>query len=64
MADSGGDIIRCDACPVLCRFREAKAGTCDHYAIVGSKLSRLEAKKRALIATTTEASSVTLYFLL
>ena len=64
MANSGGDIIRCDACPMLCRFREAKASACDRYAIVGSKLSRLEAKKRALIATATEASSVTLYSLL
>ena len=43
MADSGGDIIRCDACSVLYRFREAKAGACDRYANVGSKLTRLEA---------------------
>ena len=29
---AGGDIIRCDACPVLCRIRPGRAGACDRYA--------------------------------
>ena len=27
-----GDVIRCDACPVLCRIRKGQAGACDRYA--------------------------------
>ncbi|MFP6691066.1 MAG: 6-hydroxynicotinate reductase, partial [Alphaproteobacteria bacterium] len=43
MADTGGDsIIRCDACPVLCRIREGKAGACDRYANIDGKLARLD----------------------
>ncbi len=42
MADSGNDVIRCDACPVLCRIREGKAGACDRYANLGGKLNRLD----------------------
>ena len=25
-------IVRCDACPVLCRIRPGRAGACDRYA--------------------------------
>jgi len=42
VADSGNDVIRCDACPVLCRIREGKAGACDRYANLGGKLNRLD----------------------
>ena len=42
MAETGGDVIRCDACPVLCRIRAGKAGACDRYANLGGKLNRLD----------------------
>ena len=35
-------IIRCDACPVLCRIREGRAGACDRYANQSGVLVRLE----------------------
>jgi len=25
-------VVRCDACPVLCRIRDGKTGACDRYA--------------------------------
>ena len=37
-----GSIIRCDACPVLCRIREGKVGACDRYANVGGTLTRVD----------------------
>lgn len=42
MAEAGNSIIRCDACPVLCRIREGKAGACDRYANIDGKLARLD----------------------
>ncbi len=36
------EVIRCDACPVLCRIREGQAGACDRYANEGGKLVRLD----------------------
>ena len=39
---TGDNIIRCDACPVLCRIRDGKAGACDRYANQGGKLTRLD----------------------
>jgi 6-hydroxynicotinate reductase len=39
---SDTDIIRCDACPVLCRIRDGKAGACDRYANQGGELIRLD----------------------
>ncbi|MFP6778227.1 MAG: 6-hydroxynicotinate reductase, partial [Alphaproteobacteria bacterium] len=39
---TGDSIIRCDACPVLCRIREGKSGACDRYANVDGKLARLD----------------------
>ena len=35
-------IVRCDACPVLCRIREGKSGACDRYANVDGELVRLD----------------------
>ena len=36
------DLVRCDACPVLCRIREGRAGACDRYANYGGELVRLD----------------------
>ena len=41
-AKDEGSIIRCDACPVLCRIREGKVGACDRYANVGGSLTRVD----------------------
>src|SRR5471032_1005156 len=35
-----GDVIRCDACPVLCRIRKGQSGACDRYANIDGKLVR------------------------
>jgi hypothetical protein len=37
-----GDVIRCDACPVLCRIRRGQTGACDRYANHDGKLVRLD----------------------
>ncbi|EDP66552.1 hypothetical protein BAL199_15863 [alpha proteobacterium BAL199] len=37
-----GDIVRCDACPVLCRIRCGKVGACDRYANRDGELIRLD----------------------
>ena len=36
------ELVRCDACPVLCRIREGRAGACDRYANQGGELVRLD----------------------
>lgn len=36
------DVIRCDACPVLCRIRTGQSGACDRYANENGKLVRLD----------------------
>lgn len=36
------DLVRCDACPVLCRIREGRAGACDRYANQDGQLVRLD----------------------
>ena len=41
MAEAGS-IVRCDACPVLCRIREGKAGACDRYANLDGQLVRVD----------------------
>ena len=42
-APEGGDgIVRCDACPVLCRIRPGRAGACDRYANVDGTLVRTD----------------------
>ncbi len=43
MAESDDGIVRCDACPVLCRIRDGKAGACDRYVNIDGKLARLDA---------------------
>ncbi len=40
--DGTSDLVRCDACPVLCRIREGRAGACDRYANRGGELVRLD----------------------
>lgn len=40
--DKGADIVRCDACPVLCRIREGRSGACDRYANEGGVLVRTD----------------------
>ncbi|MCF8466883.1 MAG: hypothetical protein K9G33_05730 [Sneathiella sp.] len=40
--DKSDGLIRCDACPVLCRIRDGKAGACDRYANVGGVLTRVD----------------------
>ncbi|HEY5635589.1 MAG TPA: 6-hydroxynicotinate reductase [Burkholderiales bacterium] len=41
-APLAGDVIRCDACPVLCRIRRGQTGACDRYANHDGKLVRLD----------------------
>ena len=36
------NIVRCDACPVLCRIRPGRAGACDRYANEAGKLVRVD----------------------
>ncbi len=38
----GDGVIRCDACPVLCRIRPGKLGACDRYGNVDGKLVRTD----------------------
>ncbi|MGD9536614.1 MAG: 6-hydroxynicotinate reductase [Alphaproteobacteria bacterium] len=50
-------VVRCDACPVLCRIREGQVGACDRYANHGGALVRLDplrvlARSDALVAFT------------
>ena len=35
-------LIRCDACPVLCRIKEGRSGACDRYANDGGTLVRVD----------------------
>jgi len=37
-----GEVVRCDACPVLCRIRKGQSGACDRYANEDGKLVRLD----------------------
>lgn len=39
---SDGDLVRCDACPVLCRIRAGKTGACDRYANIDGALTRVD----------------------
>nr|WP_199899612.1 hypothetical protein [Sneathiella glossodoripedis] len=36
------DLIRCDACPVLCRIRVGQTGACDRYGNVDGVLTRMD----------------------
>jgi hypothetical protein len=38
----GDGIVRCDACPVLCRIRPGRAGACARYANAGGRLVRTD----------------------
>jgi len=40
-AEEGG-VIRCDACPVLCRIKPGRAGACDRYANEDGHLVRVD----------------------
>ena len=35
-------LIRCDACPVLCRIKDGRSGACDRYANDGGTLVRVD----------------------
>jgi hypothetical protein len=35
-------VVRCDACPVLCRIRPGKVGACDRYANEAGRLVRVD----------------------
>ncbi len=41
-ASKDDGLIRCDACPVLCRIREGRSGACDRYANVEGVLTRVD----------------------
>jgi hypothetical protein len=41
-AAEGDGIVRCDACPVLCRIRPGRAGACSRYANVDGALVRTD----------------------
>ena len=41
-AEGDEGIVRCDACPVLCRIRPGRAGACDRYANVDGTLVRTD----------------------
>src|ERR1700722_17930694 len=41
-AERNAGIVRCDACPVLCRIRPGRAGACDRYANEDGKLIRVD----------------------
>lgn len=41
-AERGAGIVRCDACPVLCRIRPGRAGACDRYANEEGRLVRVD----------------------
>ena len=51
---TGGDVIRCDACPVLCRIRTGQAGACDRYMNDAGRLKRVD----ALLVTQVKPSSM------
>ena len=39
---AGNGMIRCDACPVLCRIKDGRSGACDRYANDGGTLVRVD----------------------
>ena len=41
-APADGLVVRCDACPVLCRIRPGKIGACDRYANEDGRLVRVD----------------------
>src|SRR5260221_5020650 len=57
ITNNPGEIVVCDACPVLCRIRPGKTGACDRYANVAGVLTRTDPMALA------EASDVVVPFL-
>ena len=41
-ANTSDGVVRCDACPVLCRIRPGKIGACDRYANENGRLVRVD----------------------
>src|SRR5215470_3318902 len=41
-AAEGDGIVRCDACPILCRIRPGRAGACARYANENGQLVRTD----------------------
>ena len=41
-SDAAAGIVRCDACPVLCRIKPGQAGACDRYANADGMLVRVD----------------------
>jgi len=41
-AAEGDGIVRCDACPVLCRIRPGRPGACSRYANDNGRLVRTD----------------------
>ena len=41
-APEDGGVVKCDACPVLCRIRPGKTGACDRYANADGRLVRCD----------------------
>jgi len=41
-SERNAGIVRCDACPVLCRIRPGRAGACDRYANEDGRLVRVD----------------------
>jgi len=52
MSEEDG-IVKCDACPVLCRIRPGKTGACDRYGNVEGVLTRMDP---LVVAQAAEAS--------
>src|SRR3712207_4057499 len=56
----GEGIIRCDACPVLCRVRPGRSGACSRYANEGGQLVRTD--PAVALARTVEAGGPVVAF--
>ncbi len=59
-AAEGDGIIRCDACPVLCRIRPGRAGACARYANQDGRLVRTD--PLVLLAKTVESDGAVVPF--
>src|SRR5690349_21674747 len=60
-AERASGIVRCDACPVLCRIRPGRAGACSRYANRDGELVRTD--PLVLMTRTVEAGGETVPFL-
>ena len=59
--EGGEGIVRCDACPVLCRIRPGRAGACSRYANRDGQLVRTD--PLVLMTRTVEGGGATVPFL-